>query len=233
MSLGGKSDYDLKEIHRKASIPFNGNGRTRDEAERELKKRGYSNEYGSWSKCEEEYVMTPKEAEEDRQASIFFMRIGLVIFCAYFLYELITKYIPELMSPDLVTQYKSQKIKYSYYQIFIWYGFTFISAIILFYKSSFMKFYSAFLAILYAFGWYGYHLVESGDLTNNMTITLLLIATAIVIVIPKINYYVKSAIIFLVPLLGIYITSIEFAMTWILMMTSGTLLLCRESKRRE
>ena len=230
IGLGGKSDYELKEIHRKSSLPFSGNTRTRDEAEKLLKQRGYNYDNGvSWSTYKE-VPMTPKEAEEDRQASLFFMRIGLVVFCAYFLYVIVSKYIPALMTTDMLSQSKSQPIKYSYINILIWYGFTFLSAFILFYKSSFMKLYAAFLGLLFAYGWYGFQLFETNSLTNNMTISILLITTAIISMIPKINYYIRAMIITLAPLLGIYLTYTEYAMTWIMMMASGTLLLCRINK---
>jgi hypothetical protein len=49
---------------------------------------------------------------------------------------------------------------------------------------------------------------------------------------PKVYYYLKSIVLLLIPIIGIYLSGNKFALVWALMLSAGFVLLFRVSKSR-
>ncbi|PLS03312.1 hypothetical protein [Neobacillus cucumis] len=112
-------------------------------------------------------------------------------------------------------------------------GINFIAAWILFYKSSFMRFYLSLVAILGSFGYYFYvNYTNHSFMGNNLKTSVLVIISVLMIISPKVNYYLKSIVLLLIPTIGIYLNSNKFALVWALMLSAGFILLFRVSKSR-
>lgn len=112
-------------------------------------------------------------------------------------------------------------------------GINFIAVWILFYKRSFMRFYLSLFAILGSFGYYFYvNYTNHSFLGNNIITSSLVIISVLMVINPKVNYYVKSILFLLIPILGIYLSGKEFALVWALMWSSGLILLFRVSKSK-
>lgn len=107
----------------------------------------------------------------------------------------------------------------------------FIAVWILFYKSSLMRFYLFLAAILGSFAYYFYvNYTNNSFLGNNIITSLLVIISVLMAISPKINYYGKSIVFLLIPILGIYLSGNQFALVWTLMFNAGLILLFRVSK---
>jgi hypothetical protein len=50
---------------------------------------------------------------------------------------------------------------------------------------------------------------------------------------PKVNYYLKSIVLLLIPVVGIYFNGNTFALVWTLMFTAGLILFFRVSKSKK
>ena len=112
-------------------------------------------------------------------------------------------------------------------------GINFISAWILFYKSSFMRFYLSLFAILGSFGYYFYvNYTNHSFMGNNIKTSLLVMISVLMVINPKVNYYLKSIVFLLIPIIGIYLNGNKFALVWALMLSAGFVLLFRVSKSR-
>jgi cation transport ATPase len=110
----------------------------------------------------------------------------------------------------------------------------FIAVWILFYKSAFMRFYLSLFAILGSFGYYFYiNYTYQSFLGNNLISSVLVIISVLMAVNPKLNYYLKSCIFLLVPIIGIYLSGNKFALVWTLMFNAGLILFFRVSKSKE
>jgi cation transport ATPase len=112
-------------------------------------------------------------------------------------------------------------------------GINLIAVWILFYKSSFMRFYLSLLAILGAFGYYFYvNYTNHSFMGNNIKTSLLVMISVFIVINPKVNYYLKSIVLLLIPSIGIYLSGNNFALVWALMLSAGFVLLFRVSKSR-
>lgn len=112
-------------------------------------------------------------------------------------------------------------------------GINFIAVWTLFYKRSFMRYYLSLFAILGSFGYYFYVNYTNHSFLGNNIITSFLVSISVLMVInPKVNYYLKSIVLLLIPIIGIYLSDNKFALVWALMMSAGLVLLFRVSKLR-
>jgi cation transport ATPase len=112
-------------------------------------------------------------------------------------------------------------------------GINFIAVWILFYKSSFMRFYLSLFAILGSFGYYFYvNYTNHSFVGNNIKTSLLVMISVLIVINPKVNYYLKSILLLLIPIIGIYLSGNKFALVWALMLSAGFVLLFRVSKSR-
>jgi hypothetical protein len=102
---------------------------------------------------------------------------------------------------------------------------------ILFHKSSFMRFYLSLFSILGAFGYYIYvNYTNMTFLGNNLITSVLVGITVLMAINPKVNYYLKSFVFLLVPIIGIYLSGNTFALVWTLMFNAGLIFFFRVSK---
>ena len=112
-------------------------------------------------------------------------------------------------------------------------GINFIAVWVLFYKSSFMRFYLSLFAILGSFGYYFYvNYTNHSFVGSNIKTSLLVMISVLMVINPKANYYLKSILLLLIPIIGIYLSGNKFALVWALMMSAGFVLLFRVSKSR-
>jgi cation transport ATPase len=112
-------------------------------------------------------------------------------------------------------------------------GINFIAVWILFYKSSFMRFYLSLFAILGSFGYYFYvNYTNHSFMGSNIKTSLLVMISVLMVINPKANYYLKSILLLLIPIIGIYLSGNKFALVWALMLSAGFVLLFRVSKSR-
>lgn len=110
-------------------------------------------------------------------------------------------------------------------------GINFIAVWILFYKKIFVRFYLSLFAILGAFGYYFYvNYMNHSFLGNNIITSVLVIISVLMAINPKVNYYLKSIVFLLIPMIGIYLSGHTFALVWDLMLSAGLVLLFRVSK---
>ena len=112
-------------------------------------------------------------------------------------------------------------------------GINFIAVWILFYKSSFMRFYLSLFAILGSFGYYFYvNYTNQSFVGNNIKTSVLVMISVLMAINPKVNYYLKSFLFLLIPIIGIYLSGNKFALVWTLMFSAGLILFFRVSKSR-
>ena len=112
-------------------------------------------------------------------------------------------------------------------------GINFISVWILFYKSSFMRFYLSLFAIIGSYGYYFYvNYTNHSFMGNNIKTSLLVMISVLMVINPKVHYYLKSIVLLLIPIIGIYLSGNKFALVWALLLSAGFVLLFRVSKSR-
>ncbi|MGG1680259.1 hypothetical protein ACIFOT_31815 [Neobacillus sp. NRS-1170] len=110
-------------------------------------------------------------------------------------------------------------------------GINFLAVWFLFYKNSLMRFYLSLVAIVGSFGYYGYvNYPNQSFLGNNIIASVLVIISVLMVINPKINYYVKNITLLVIPVIGIYFSGTKFALVWTLMMNAGLILLFRVPK---
>ncbi|MBS4215017.1 hypothetical protein [Neobacillus rhizophilus] len=110
-------------------------------------------------------------------------------------------------------------------------GINFIAIWVLFYKNPLIRFYLSLFAIVGSFGYYSY--VNYTNLTFlgvNIIASVLVIISLLIVINPKINYYVKNILLLVIPILGIYFSGNKFALVWTLLFTAGLILLFRVPK---
>lgn len=113
-------------------------------------------------------------------------------------------------------------------------GINFIAVWILFYKNSVIRFYLSLMAIIGSFAYYFY--VNYTNLTflgDNLIPSILVILSVLMAVNPKVNYYLKSIVLLLIPIVGIYFSGNKFALEWTLMFNAGLILFFRVSKSKK
>jgi cation transport ATPase len=107
----------------------------------------------------------------------------------------------------------------------------FVAVWILFHKHAFMRFYLSLFAILGSVGYYIYiNYLGQSFLQNNLIPSILVLVTVLIAINPKVNYYLKSFVFLLMPILGIYFSGNKFALVWMLMFNAGLILFFRVSK---
>lgn len=235
-------DFDLKpdqqvenvydEEYTERDIP------ARQEVENELKK----NDYKRWTMGRKKVIADEEDEEEidsptrsrsskkkkKKKVEMFPGKLVfkiLVIVAVFFNIKFILKFMKGPVSN--LTFY------HTLFVVGISAGINFIAAWILFYKSSFMRFYISLVAILGSFGYYFYvNYTNQSFLGNNLITSVLVIISVLMTVHPHVNYYLKSIVLMLIPILGIYLSSNKFALVWTLMLSAGLVLLFRVSKSK-
>jgi hypothetical protein len=70
-------------------------------------------------------------------------------------------------------------------------------------------------------------------LGDNIIPSALMILSILMIISPKKNYYLKSIVLLLIPIIGIYFSGNKFAIEWALMFNAGLILFFRVSKSKK
>ena len=207
---------------------------TRQIAEREPEERGYKRWIMGRQKVNEESeagVYSPsrsRSSNKKKKGKMFSLKLVFKIFIvAAVCYNFI--FIWNFMKDPIgnFTFYHTLSV------LGICSGINFIAVWILFYKSSFMRFYLSLFAILGSFGYYFYvNYTNHSFVGSNIKTSLLVMISVLMVINPKANYYLKSILLLLIPIIGIYLSGNKFALVWALMMSAGFVLLFRVSKSR-
>ena len=207
---------------------------TRQIAEREPEERGYKRWMMGRQKVNEESeagVYSPsrsRSSNKKKKGKMFSLKLVFKIFIvAAVCYNFI--FIWNFMKDPIgnFTFYHTLSV------LGICSGINFIAVWILFYKSSFMRFYLSLFAILGSFGYYFYvNYTNHSFVGSNIKTSLLVMISVLMVINPKANYYLKSILLLLIPIIGIYLSGNKFALVWALMMSAGFVLLFRVSKSR-
>ncbi|MCQ6282787.1 hypothetical protein [Bacillus sp. EB600] len=145
----------------------------------------------------------------------------LAIAAAFFNFKFILNFMKEPFSP----------FYHTLFVVGICIAINFIAVWILFHKSSYIRFYLSLFAILGSFGYYLYvNYTNQSFLGNNLITSVLVGITVLMAINPKVNYYLKSFVFLVVPIIGIYVSGNKFALVWTLMCNAGLLLFFRISK---
>lgn len=208
---------------------------TRQKAEREPEERGYKQWLMGRKKKKvveegEAVVYSPsrsRSSNKKKKAEMFSLKLVFKIFVvAAVCYNF--KFIWNFMKEPIgnLTFY------HTLFVLGICAGINFIAVWILFYKSSFMRFYLSLFAILGSFGYYFYVNYTNHSFVGNIKTSLLVMISVLMVINPKVNYYLKSILLLLIPIIGIYLSGNKFALVWALMLSGGFILLFRVSKSR-
>ncbi|WP_416828261.1 hypothetical protein [Ectobacillus polymachus] len=204
---------------------------TRQEAKRELEERGYkqwlpgrkkkkSDEEGE---AEVNSASRFRSSKKMKKVDMFWVKLVfkiLVVVAVYYNFKFLLHFMKE-----------SSNFTHTLFVVGMCVGINFIAVWILFYKRSFMRFYLSLFAILGAFGYYFYVNYTNHSFLGHNIITSVLVLIAVLMVInPKENYYAKSTVFLLIPILGIYFSGNRFALVWTLMFNAGLILFFRMSK---
>jgi cation transport ATPase len=205
---------------------------TRQEAKRELAERGYKQSFlGRKKKNSDEEgeagVNSPSRSRSPKKikkVEMFWVKLVfkiLVVGAVCYNFKFILNFMKEPIS----------NFTHTLFVVGTCVGINFIAVWILFYKRSFMRFYLSLFAILGSFGYYFYvNYTNHSFLGNNIITSLLVIISVLMVINPKVNYYVKSILLLLIPILGIYFSGNQFALVWTLMFNAGLILFFRMSK---
>lgn len=110
-------------------------------------------------------------------------------------------------------------------------GINFIAVWILFYKNSLIRFYLSLFAIVGSFAYYIYvNYMNLSFLGVNTIASVLVIISLLMVINPKINYYLKNIFLLVIPVSGVYFSGNKFALVWTLMFNAGLILLFRMPK---
>lgn len=206
---------------------------TRQEAKKEMEVRSFKQWFmGKKQKADEEdetEESSPsrfRSSKKKKKVELFWVKIVLKIFvvgAVYFNIRFLLNYM------------KDPTGNLTFYHTLFVVGrsvvINFIAVWILFYKSSFMRFYLSLAAILGSFAYYFYvNYINHSFLGNNIITSLLVIISVLMAISPRVNYYGKSIVFLLIPILGIYLSGYKFALVWTLMFNAGLMLLFRVSK---
>ncbi|MEH7415511.1 hypothetical protein V7266_09550 [Neobacillus drentensis] len=113
-------------------------------------------------------------------------------------------------------------------------GINFIAVWVLFYKNTMIRFYLSLLAIIGSLAYYIYVNYTNRTFLGDNLIPSILVAISVLMAInPKVNYYLKSIVLLLIPVVGIYFSGNTFALVWTLMSTAGLILFFRMSKSKK
>lgn len=207
---------------------------TRQEAKREREERGYKQWLPGRKKKEsdedgEAGVYSPSRSQSSKKmkkVDKFWVKLVfkiLVVVAVFYNFKFLLHFMKEPTS----------NFTHTLFVVGMCVGINFIAVWILFYKSSFMRFYLSLFAILGSFGYYFYaNYTNHSFLGNNIITSLLVIISVLIVINPKGNYYVKSIAFLLIPILGIYFSGNQFALVWTLMFNVGLILFFRMSKSK-
>ncbi|WP_026691845.1 hypothetical protein [Peribacillus kribbensis] len=113
-------------------------------------------------------------------------------------------------------------------------GINFAAVWILFAKQSRIKYFLSLFAVLASFLYYLY-----GEYTNHTLLmrshlipSVLVILSVLMMVNSKSNYYIKSILLLVFPTAGIYFSSNQFALEWVLIGSAGLVMFFRISKTK-
>ena len=113
-------------------------------------------------------------------------------------------------------------------------GINFIAIWILFYKNSVIRFYLSLIAIIGSFAYYFYNnYTNHSFLGDNIITSVLVILSVLMVILPKVNYYLKSIVLLLIPIVAIYLSGNKFALVWALMFNAGLILFFRVPKSKK
>jgi cation transport ATPase len=113
-------------------------------------------------------------------------------------------------------------------------GINFIAVWMLFYKNPVIRFYLSLLAILGSVAYYLYvNYMNQSFLGDNIIPSGLVLLSVLMIISPKVNYYLKSIVLLWIPITGIYFSGTKFAIVWALMFHAGLILFFRVSKSKK
>jgi cation transport ATPase len=207
---------------------------TRQEAERELGEKGYKQWFMGRKKRkvdeeDEVGVYSPsrsRSSKKKKKVEMFWVKLVfkiLVVGAVFYNFKFILNFMKDPIS--------NFTFYHTLFVVGLCVGINFIAVWILFYKSSFMRFYLSLFAILGSFGYYFYVNYTNQSIFGNNIITSVLVTISVLMAInPKVNYYVKSFAFLLIPIIGIYLSSNKFALVWTLMLNAGLILLFRVAK---
>lgn len=113
-------------------------------------------------------------------------------------------------------------------------GINFIAVWILFYKNPIIRFYLSIIAIIGSLAYYFYmNYTNLTFLGDNLIPSILVLLSVLMAVNPKVNYYLKSILLLLIPIAGIYFSGNKYALVWTLMFNAGLILFFRMSKSKK
>jgi len=113
-------------------------------------------------------------------------------------------------------------------------GINFIAVWILFYKNTVIRFYVSLIALIGSYAYYSYvNYTNYSFLGDNLITSILVLLSVLMVINPKVNYYVKSIVLLLIPIVGIYFSGNHFALVWTLMFNAGLILFFRVSKSKK
>lgn len=228
MDLYSKSDQQAENVNDEKYIEKEYPSRL--EAKREREKSGFFQRFvGSEKKKadEEEYSPARSKSRPSKKRMKVEMPQGKLIFKILVIVAVFLnfKFILNFMKDPPSTFYHTLLV------VSICVGINFIAVWILFKKSSLIRFYLSLFAILGSFGYYFYvNYTNHSFLGNNMITSVLVIVSVLMAIYPKINYYVRSFVFLLIPIIGIYLSGNKFALVWTLMFNAGLILFFRVSK---
>ncbi|PFO09370.1 hypothetical protein COJ85_01830 [Bacillus sp. AFS076308] len=221
-----EKDYDEEYKERDSSTSL--------EAEREQEESGFKQWFLSRKKKKadeesEAEIYTPtrfRSSKKKKKVEMFWVNLVFKIFivgAVCFNFKFILNFMKDPIS----------NFTHTLFVVGICVGINFIAVWILFYKSSFIRFYLSIFAILGSFGYYFYvNYPNHSFFGNNIITSVLVMVSALMVINPKVNYYLKSIVLLLIPVLGIYFSGNQFALVWTLLFNAGLILFFRVSKSK-
>ncbi|WP_342043483.1 hypothetical protein [Bacillus sp. OTU2372] len=204
---------------------------TRLEAEKELDDGGLKNWFKTRKNTDHESkgrVSSPtrfrssKKKLEMSWVRLLFKIIVIGVVCYNF------KYILDFMKDPISDFMKILNV------VGICAGINFIAVWILFYKNTVIRFYVSLIALIGSYAYYSYvNYTNQSFLGDNLITSILVLLSVLMVINPKVNYYVKSIVLLLIPIVGIYFSGNHFALVWTLMFNAGLILFFRVSKSKK
>ena len=207
---------------------------TRLEAEKELEDRGFQKWF--MKKKNSDHVNKPevdspparfRSSKKKKKLEMFWVKLLVkILLVAVVCYNF--KFIFDFMKDPISNFIQILSV------VGIRVGINFIAIWILFYKNSVIRFYLSIMAILGSFAYYFYdNYTNHSFLGINIIPTILVILTVLMVIIPKVHYYLKSILLLSIPIVGIYFSGNKFALVWALLFTAGLILFFRVPKSKK
>ncbi|MEH7119940.1 hypothetical protein V7128_21325 [Neobacillus vireti] len=203
---------------------------SRLEAEKELDDRGFQKWFKTRKNTDNERVSSPsrfRSSKKKKKLEMSWVKllfkiivVGIVCYNLKFILDFAKNPISDFTQILYVVGIRA--------------GINFIAVWILFYKNSVIRFYLSLVAIIGSFAYYFYvNYMGHSFLGDNLIPSILVIFSVLMSINPKINYYLKSIVLLLIPIVGIYISGNKFALVWTLMFNAGLILFFRVSKSKK